>query len=116
MRQLPRLLMIAATGLAACQGSTEPVAPAGPIRMIAGANITDTAGATLTQALIVEVHDSAGGLAPLGTVVRFGSVLAGLPSAEYEAWVQTLSSNVVGAVVFATTDGAGRTSVLVKLG
>jgi Tol biopolymer transport system component len=109
-----RWLVLAAVTLAACSGSTEPVATGPSLRFSGGASLSDTAGAELAQALIVEVRDSSGALAPAGTIVRFSSV----ERAMYwpELWIEPLTSTSYGTFATGTTDQAGRTGVLVKLG
>jgi hypothetical protein len=84
--------------------------------MVAGANLTDTAGAAPSQALVVEVRDSSGAIPPLGTVVRFSSVGAGPYTYVYEALVESLTSTYFGTFATGNTDQAGRAGVLVKLG
>ena len=64
--------VLAAALLAACSGgSTEPTRRAPSLQIVAGANVTDTIQSILPQALVVEVHDSTGGIVTPGTVVRF---------------------------------------------
>ncbi|MBK6308210.1 MAG: hypothetical protein IPF47_21775 [Gemmatimonadetes bacterium] len=82
---------MAAMAAVACggdDGSAPPPPPPPPpvrgVRILSGADVTDSVGARLLQPLIVEVHDSAGALAPLGTVVRFESPRA--PSPTRHAW------------------------------
>ncbi len=68
---------LAAATIAAC-GSESTSVQNSPrtvrgLRIVSGSDVTDTAGALLSLPLIVEVHDSAGKVAPRGTVVRFES-------------------------------------------
>jgi Tol biopolymer transport system component len=71
--RLFRLVLLASivAGCGDSTGSGEPREPG--IHVVAGANVTDTAGAPLPQALRVVVRDSAG-RAARGVVVRFSSV------------------------------------------
>src|SRR5688572_4484484 len=84
------------------------------LRFISGFNVTDTVGARPTAALVVEVRDAAGALAPQGTVVRF----TGVPTATFgvEMLVQSLTSTIFSSFVAAETDAAGRAGVLVQFG
>ena len=99
---------------AACSDSSGPKADRGPrVRLISGFDVTDTVTARPTAALVVEVHDSSGAVAPQGTVVRFTAVNNG---ATPEMLVQSLSSTSFSTFAAAETDAAGRTGVLVQLG
>jgi hypothetical protein len=103
--------------LAACTGddSTAPPPSARGIQIVAGAGVTDTVGSSLRQPLIIEVRDSAGKLAPLGTVVQFEGVVFPENGAR-EAYVRRLSSTAVDVLAAETTDAAGRTAINVQLG
>jgi hypothetical protein len=114
IRNRNRWTLLAALGLAACGGTTEPIRGAS-LRFSGGINVTDTVGTELLQALVVEVRDSSGSLAPAGTVVRFSSVL-GPEFRGPEVFVEPLTSTYFGTFATGTTDQAGRTGVLVKLG
>jgi len=107
-----------AAAAAACGGdSTGPGARPGTpgVHAVAGANVTDTAFAMLTQALVVEVRDSTGHLVPAGTIVRFtGMPLAGSTLAEVS--VEPLSASTFSTFAAAETDVSGRAQVLVRLG
>lgn len=111
------VIVLAAAGLTACGGS-DSVRPAELIRgvrVIAGANVTDTAATVLVQALVVEVHDTSGALVPTGTVVRFNSVnRVSAPSPE--TYVQALSAASFGIFASSATDATGRATVIVKFG
>ncbi|HJQ21060.1 MAG TPA: hypothetical protein VJ867_11985 [Gemmatimonadaceae bacterium] len=77
--------------------------------------MTDTVDALLDQALVVEVHDTLGHLAPEGTVVRFSSIP--IPDKfTVEAFVQDLSASSPSTFASGATDESGRTGVLVRLG
>lgn len=108
-----RWITLALVALAACNDSTGP--GGGPsLQFTRGASVTDTVGAILPTALVVEVHDSSGAPAPLGTVVRFERVS---PTAESPALVSIQANGgVFSDVVTAITDGNGQTSVIVALG
>ncbi|HEU4648377.1 MAG TPA: hypothetical protein VFS33_04910 [Gemmatimonadales bacterium] len=86
------------------------------IRIVAGANGSDTAFAKLSQALVVEVTDNAGRPAP-GLVVRF----EGVPYPQekgygHEVWVMSLSSPVPEGFIADTTDAQGQAAVLIQMG
>jgi hypothetical protein len=108
-----RFITLALVALAACTESTSPAG--GPsLQFMRGASITDTIGAILPTALVVEVHDSTGAPAPLGTVVRFERVV---PTADSPALVSIQApGGVFSDVVTAVTDGNGQTGVVVALG
>jgi hypothetical protein len=103
--------------LAACSGADavrpEPVRG---IKIVAGSNVTDSVSAVLTQALVVEVHDSTGALAPVGTVVLFvpGSRRS-INGADVllQSLIPTGGFNTFAS---STTDAAGRAVVRVQLG
>jgi hypothetical protein len=96
--------------------STEPPPPLTPgIQVVSGAPATDTIGATLSQALVVEVHDSTGKLAPTGTVVQFAGVQPG-HLIVYEAEVRAPGMSIFAPLATATTDANGRVGVEVRLG
>lgn len=111
-------ILVAAFLVAACGGSSEltsPRATARGMHVIKGADVTDTANAVLIQALIVEVRDSTGRLAPVGTSVRF----SGVPrpqSLVTETLVEALSSNVFASFATGVTDADGHAAVIVRLG
>ena len=98
----------------ACSDSSGPKADRGPrIRLISGYDVTDTVTSRPTAALVVEVHDSSGAVAPQGTVVRFTAVTNGTTP---EMLVQSLTSTSFSTFAAAETDAAGRAGVLVQLG
>ena len=110
--------MVAAMFAVAC-GGADTSGPGGTtirgLRIVDGGGTTDTAAAVLAQALVVEVHDSTGALAPVGTTVRF----TGVPRAQStstETLVAALSSTTFSNFATGTTDATGRTGVIVKLG
>jgi Tol biopolymer transport system component len=108
---LPVTVLIALT--LSCGDSTGPSRDPG-IHIVAGANVTDTVGAVLDQALIVEVRDDDGNLAPAGTVVRFESIPVGFFGLE--AAVSPLSAQGFGSLATPETDAGGRAAVRVQLG
>ena len=101
----------------ACRNSTEPGERG--IAFVAGAGATDTVDARLVQALVVEVRDSRGKVAP-GMTVRFSSLAEpdGNPFNPFNAYVARLDALTDGGAVVAvdTTDGRGRAAVRVRLG
>jgi Tol biopolymer transport system component len=117
MRLFPRRRSIAfaALALAACHDSpTEPVAGR-TLRFSGAAGVADTIGAPIPQALVVEVHDSTGALAPAGTVVRFTAV-PGQPFSGPEVLVEPLTATYYTDFATGVTDQSGKTGVLVQLG
>jgi hypothetical protein len=117
MRLFPRHRWITfAVALAACHdGPTGPAARSAlSFSGVAGA--TDTIGASLTEALVVEVHDSTGAIAAAGTVVLLDAV----PAPEFrgsEVLVEPLTSATsYGEFGSSLTDGTGTARVHVKLG
>jgi hypothetical protein len=108
---LAPMLSIAAAG-SCSDSSTEPKQPG--IRIVEGANATDTIFAEQTVLLTVEIGDSGGRSAPSGTVVHFESPLngqdpemyVGNPEQGAAAWP---SVNV-------TTDGQGRARARIRFG
>jgi Tol biopolymer transport system component len=111
------MIVFAAAGLTACGGSdsVRPVEVIRGTRVVAGANVTDTAAAVLLQALVVEVHDTTGAFVPTGTVVRFNSVIR-TPTGVPETYLQALSSAFFDTFASSTTDASGRATVIVKFG
>lgn len=104
-------LLVIAVGLAGC-GTDQGIEPADPpdsIRFVAGRTATDTIGAELVQALVVEVPG-----APAGTVIRFeaGSPPGGGPA----ALVAPLGSNGFVRELVDTLETTPRASVRIKLG
>jgi hypothetical protein len=101
----------------------DPTGPGEPgVRAVAGAGITDTVDAELSQALVVEVRDQNGALAS-GVEVRFEPkaspyyyetvVLCPLSAVHCGAY---LGHDAFGRIVTETTDARGRAKVLVGLG
>ena len=109
MRTCPWLIG-ATLAVASCHdsaGPSEPVRGAPGLQLISGFDVTDTVTAKPPTALVVEVRDSMGVIAPRGTLVRFtasGMLAEGLTSASF------------ASVVDAMTDSTGRVAVLVQLG
>jgi hypothetical protein len=107
-----RTVGLTVTVLAVACGGGDPSSP-GPvtrgIRIVSGDNVTDSAGALLTAALIVEVHDSTGAVAPSSTLVRFE------PIEDLLTRVAPLTSAVYGQVATGQTDPTGRTGAFVLL-
>jgi hypothetical protein len=97
----------------ACGDGTGPDTGTG-VRFVAGNAQTDTVDAILTQALIVEVRDSLGRVAP-GQIVRFQ---ARLDSVTYAlpVLVAPLEGQYFGDFVADSTDAAGRAGALIRLG
>lgn len=102
-----------AVALGSCTSSTEPGGHSSLLRFVSGEGVTDTVQAFLGQPLLVEVHDSSGALAPIGTLVRFSPMDS---PRGFEASVEALTATSYFSFATGTTDGAGRTAVLVRLG
>ena len=100
--------------MACGEGTTEP-GPGRGIQFVSGANLADTIDAILPQALVIEVRDSAGNLAPLATGVRFEAVREPTRFA-FEAFVRALGGSDFSLAALGTTDASGRVSVQVRLG
>jgi hypothetical protein len=97
-----------------CGDSTAPTSQSG-LRIDAGANVTDTIGVALTQALVVQVRES-GGAVVRGAVVRFTALRNdSVPWASTIAVANLTSQNFSG-FVSDSTDAQGRAAVLVELG
>ncbi|HEY3745501.1 MAG TPA: hypothetical protein VGL17_04625 [Gemmatimonadaceae bacterium] len=104
----------AVLALGSCTSSTEPREHSSLLRFVSGEGVTDTVQAFLGRPLIVEVHDSSGAPAPIGTVVSFSAMYS--QQAGPEAWLQALTTTTYSYFATGTTDAAGRTAVLVRLG
>jgi len=110
-------LLLATACLTACgDSSTEPEAHE-PITVIAGAEATDTVGAQLLQALVVQVRDPQQRLA-VGAVVRFETtpVDASQASKGYRAYVSPLDQRLPDIFAVDSTDDGGKARVLVSFG
>jgi hypothetical protein len=106
--------IVSAVALGSCTSSMEPGEHSSLLRFVSGEGVTDTVQAFLGRPLIVEVHDSSGALAPIGTVVSFGTMAS--PRGGPEAWFQALTTTTYSYFATGATDAAGRTGVLVRLG
>lgn len=108
---------LATMGVLVACGGDGPSSPTPPvargIRIISGANVTDSVGTKLAAPLIVEVRDSTGAIAPLATVVRFETVLR---DQLYEATLAPLSSDTYAGFASGTTDASGRAGAFVAFG
>jgi hypothetical protein len=105
---------VAAGLVVGCGDSTAPKPKSG-LQIDAGADVTDTIGVALTQALVVQVRDR-GGAVVHGAVVRFTA----LPN-DSVPWpsaieVATLNSQTFSGFASDSTDAQGRAAVLVELG
>jgi len=110
--------LIAASALLGCGSSgDESTGPsAAGIRLVAGADVTDTIEARPLQALVVEVR-SAGKIQP-GVIVRFESLPSADTTRRYEAAISVskVAQNYFSAFTSDTTNASGRASALVQLG
>jgi len=114
---LPILLFAACHGDGSAGVGPDPAGAS--VHAVAGAGVTDTVDAQLTQALIVEVRDSVGHAAP-GVVVRFETQQASNPAqgsgsagARVCALTVAYCSNYFASD---TTDAQGRANILVRMG
>jgi hypothetical protein len=98
-----------------CGGDSTAPKPTSGLRIEAGADVSDTIGVTLTQALVVEVREPGGAVAT-GAVVRFTALPNdSLPYATTIA-VAALTSQNFSGFASDSTDTQGRAAVLVELG
>ena len=100
---------LAAVGSAGCGQGVEPPPRPSSIRFVGGATATDTIGAVLPQALVIEVPD-----APAGTVVQFenGALLG--PVAD--VLVGRIGSEAFAPSIADTLRTSTRASIQIKLG
>ena len=86
------------------------------IHFIAGYDVTDTAGTTPIQGLVVEVTDDSGAILP-GTVIRFTGTIPD-PSRPFlpSMLVAPAASLYFNGTAFDTTNSRGRATILVQLG
>src|SRR3954453_6054456 len=104
------ILVDAILVVASCHDSAGPREPIGPhpgapgLHLISGFDVSDTVTALPPIALVVEVRDSMGFIAPPGPLVRFtGSGML----------VESLTSITFAGVGDVITDSSGRVAVLV---
>jgi Tol biopolymer transport system component len=111
------LAWVVASGLAACsEGGTPPEPPGTPgLRVVSGGGASDTIGATLTQALVVELRDASGYIRAGAEVVFRVVPSAGIPTPD-DPRVAKLSSSQFTGIVAETSDAQGRSAVLVQFG
>jgi hypothetical protein len=103
------VLFVAAAALSACGDSSDP--GDGPrLRVLAGANLTDTIGAAPAQGLVVQVIGE-NGRPDAGVEVRFDA-----SSQNSLMRVVGVGQAQPGVVAGATTDGNGRATSLVRFG
>lgn len=107
--------MIAAGLVIGCGGDSTGPTHATGLSIEAGADVSDTIGTVLTQALIVEVRDAAGKVVP-GAVVRFSVLPNDSLPYEIPLAVANLNSQYFSSFVSDSTDTHGHTGVLVQLG
>ena len=116
-RRAPRVLAIVVGVLASatCDNPVEPTGPPG-ITIVAGAGVTDTIDARPAQALLVEVHTTAG-LPARRAVVQFaGLPTAAGPNPQTSVRVGRIDAQPTQPLAVDTTDGSGRARVVVALG
>jgi hypothetical protein len=104
------LLSVACSG-----GGTEPSRVTPGLHFVSGNAVSDTIGAVLPQALVVEVRDQNGQVVP-DVVVRFESISTTAGYGAWETLVGTLDQATRGTFVSATTDSRGQAMVIVQLG
>jgi len=100
-----------------CSNDTGPGSHSVPFRVLAGGAVSDTVQARLTSALIVEIHDSAGG-SGAGRVVRFESLPPddSARKTETAVLVTNLTSNTYSTFLSSAADSTGQAKALVALG
>ena len=98
-----------------CGGDTTSPKPKAGLQIVAGSDVTDTIGVALTQALIVQVRDRNGVLAP-GAVVRFNALPNDSAPGVAAIAVATLNSQNFSDFATDSTDAQGRAAMLVELG
>jgi hypothetical protein len=107
---------VAVSLVAGCgSDSTAPTSKSG-LRIDAGADVTDTVGAVLTQALIVQVRKPGSTTLATGTVVRFTALANDSVPYANTIDVAPLTSQYFSGFASDSTDAQGRASVLVELG
>jgi len=109
------LALVCVSVACASDDATNPPVGRRGIQILSGANVTDTIGTILSQALVIEVFDSTGKLAPQGTSVRFEAV-TNAARTGFETFVLSIGLSAFSTTALGTTDAAGRTSILVRLG
>lgn len=112
LRSVITCLLIIGSATACSDSATEP-GGALRLRIVAGADVTDTASAVLPQALTVEIRDGSGRPVP-DVEVLFGGLHE---NSSYPAvQVASLESNWFTYSARDTTDDRGRARMLVRLG
>jgi WD40-like Beta Propeller Repeat len=106
---------VAAGLLVGCGGDSTAPKPRIGLRIVTGADVSDTIGAVLTQALVVEVRESGGALAH-GAVVRFTALPNDSIRYADAIEVAALNSQYFSGFVSDSTDTHGSAAVLVELG
>jgi hypothetical protein len=100
----------------ACSGGgTEPSRLTPGLHFVSGNGVSDTIGAVLTQALVVEVRDQNGQVVS-GVVVRFESISATPGYGAWETLVGGLDQPTRGIFTSDTTDSRGQAMAIVQLG
>ena len=107
--------MLVVVAMAGCGGDSTSPKPQIGLRIIAGADATDTIGVSLTQALVVQVRD-AHGTVDRGAVVRFTALPNGPAQYSSAIAIADLNSQYFSAFVSDSADADGRAAVLVQLG
>jgi hypothetical protein len=108
------LLIAAIFVVTSCGDSSGPSGGRPGLTLVSGYNLTDTISARPVAALVVEVRDAQGAIAPQGTIVRFTPVPT--PYFQSEMMVEGLASLSFTNFATGETDAAGRTGVLVQMG
>jgi hypothetical protein len=107
---------IAASLVVSCGGdSTAPSSNSG-LHIETGADVSDTIGATLSQALIVQVRKPGGTTVATGVVVRFTALPNDSVPYANSIDVAPLTSQNFSGFASDSTDAHGHASVLVELG
>src|SRR5688572_27865617 len=115
-RTLLAVCLAAASSACGSSGESSTAPGAASIRIVAGADVTDTVRARPVQALVVEVRER--GQLKHGLVVRFESLPPSDSARRYETavTVSKAAQNSFGTLTSDTTNTSGRASALVQLG
>ena len=114
---LTLVVALLAGGACGGDGPTGPGSARPLFRVVAGGEARDTIGPNLNQALVVEIRDSAGAIAP-GKTVRFEALRSTDPKRANESSVllATLASTVYSTFTADAADSSGRAKTLIAFG
>lgn len=107
-------VLIASASIVGCAADSASPSSHPSLRIVAGADVSDTVLATLPSALVVEVRDAKGQPTPQGTPVSFTALMK--PSTRVvPVWIRAPADSAWSFFVPAATDAAGRSSISVRL-